>query len=614
MAVIICPSCGGKVSTTRSTCFHCGHEFEAKKTCPECEEKVDANASECPVCGYVFNDSEENITTSVEKETKKETKAEQTDDVSYKNGFLYAINNEDATYNITGVSYTVLKDYVDICIPSEINGRTVTGIDANAFADCTWITSITIPNTVTSIGYRAFEGCTKLVRISIPASVTVIGESAFYKCENITEVHIPTIDDWRKIKFYNYFSNPLYKGAWLELDDGFATELVIPEGDTHIGAFNGCCSLTSITLPDSITHIGVSEFSCCKNLTSIKMGNGVSIIANEAFFGCEKLSNITIPDSVTSIGERAFMYCKSLAEVTMGAGVTNVGKSAFEYCSNIKTVHTKNLAAWCSISFAPGGNPTCRSKGLCVNGELITDLVVPDGVTNIGNRAFNQCKSLTSVIIPDSVTGIGECAFQGCNNLTSVTMPTSVTNIHKDAFYGCENISGGIHKRSVSKQKGQNQAVLSTINLILTILTFITFAVGIVFLCTARIRVDFEQYAYGESHWITCNYIEAIFDDWDVSPLCLLTTIGAIITAVALFVKMKAEIKHTQDDNKMIITDLLTLLVSAVPIVFSALTVDNYVNDGSLLFLILSSSSGVLIIMHLLLLLIKKLVRNRQEN
>jgi predicted nucleic acid-binding Zn ribbon protein len=162
------------------------------------------------------------------------------------------------------------------------------------------------------------------------------------------------------------------------------------------------------------------------------------------------------------------------------------------------------------------------------------------------------------------------------------------------------------------KETNENQKrvskLLSTINLILTILTFITFAVGIVFLCTARINVLLEENADGTIHWITSNYIEAIFDGWDISPLCLLTTIGAILMTVVLLVKMKAEIKHTQDDKKMIITDLLTLLVSAVPIVFSAITADYYVNAGLLLFLILSSSSGVLIAMHLLLLLIKKLV------
>ena len=161
------------------------------------------------------------------------------------------------------------------------------------------------------------------------------------------------------------------------------------------------------------------------------------------------------------------------------------------------------------------------------------------------------------------------------------------------------------------KEKHKSAAKLfSILSLILTFLTIVTFIVGTVFLCTARIDVHYEQYENGTSHWITDNYIAAAFDGWDVSILCIFTIIDTILMLVVLFVKLKSEIKHNKDDNRTIITDILTLLVSSIPVVFSALTVDYYANVGLLLFLIISASSSILIGIHLILLLIKKLVKD----
>ena len=168
-----------------------------------------------------------------------------------------------------------------------------------------------------------------------------------------------------------------------------------------------------------------------------------------------------------------------------------------------------------------------------------------------------------------------------------------------------------VSDKKAGEKKGKHPRaakLLSVVSLIFTILTVATFLVGAVFLCTARVRVLLERNMDGTTHWISDNYISAAFGGWDISIMCLFTVIGAILMFVALLAKLRTEIKHSQDDNQSIITDILTLLVSAVPIVFSALTVDYYANSGLLLFLILSSSCGILIAMHLVLLLIKKLV------
>ena len=95
------------------------------------------------------------------------------------------------------------------------------------------------------------------------------------------------------------------------------------------------------------------------------------------------------------------------------------------------------MASWCSISFS--GYCYC-TKSLYLNGELVTDLVIPDGVTSISNYVFYNCTDLKSVTIPGSVTSIGEGAFYGCTDITSINIPNSVEIIGDYAFANCTSL------------------------------------------------------------------------------------------------------------------------------------------------------------------------------
>lgn len=149
---------------------------------------------------------------------------------------------------------------------------------------------------------------------------------------------------------------------------------------------------------------------------------------------------VVLPKSLKEIGDYAFYRCHNLVSVNIPDSVTSIGKSAFDGCKSLTSVHITDLAAWCNIDFgdsALSGPP----HNLYLNGELVTDLVIPNSVTSMGRYAFTGCSSLTSVTIPNSVTSIGVAAFSGCSSLTSVAIPNSVTSIGLWAFSRCSSLT-----------------------------------------------------------------------------------------------------------------------------------------------------------------------------
>ncbi len=333
---------------------------------------------------------------------------------------------DDGTVSITGYtgSATTLE------IPAEIDGKSVTSIGLGAFANCNDLTSVNIPDGVTSIHDNAFSACPGLTSITIPDSVTSIGGSAFARCSGLTSINIPdSVTRIGRNPFYNtpfldnQTSTVKYAGKWAVdcdrtatlasiesgtvgiADDAFQyccdlTSIIIPDSVTSIGnyAFEDCSNLGSITIPDSVTSIGKGVFSLCTGLTSVTIPGSVTSISNNAFSGCSGLTSVAIPDSVTSIDYGAFYECSGLTSITIPDGVTSIGDCAFEGCTNLASI------------------------------------AIPNGVTSIGNNVFYCCTGLISVTLSDSVTSIGLGSFSFCSSLESINIPDGITSIGGDAF------------------------------------------------------------------------------------------------------------------------------------------------------------------------------------
>ena len=295
-------------------------------------------------------------------------------------GVVATVREGNCEYTLYFDGTATLIGYVghdkNLTVPEAINGYMLTSIGMEAFAYCTSLTQVTIPDSVTSIGDRAFRDCTTLTQVTIPDSVTSIDYGAFSGCTRLTQVTIP--------------------------------DSVTSIGE---GAFYFCESLTQVTIPDSVTSIGDSAFSGCTSLTLLIDSSNTYAIQYAKDKG---ISYETKAESA------AVIATASTAAVTL-VGTAIEGSCGYTlYFDGTATLtmyvgNDENL----TVPEAINGYMLTSIGGRAFSGcTSLTRVTIPDSVTRIGMDAFYGCESLTQVTIPDSVTGIGEDAFNNCTSLT----------------------------------------------------------------------------------------------------------------------------------------------------------------------------------------------------
>lgn len=358
----------------------------------------------------------------------------------------YNINSDGKSVSV--VSHLSASGAVTIPATVKNGSKTysVTDIGKSAFSKCTGLTKITFPTSLTSIEAFAFSECTGLTEVTIPATLKSLGHHSFYGCTGMAKVV------WNAPNFGPVDNNAVSPCHFLNCTN--IKSFVFGNNVTSIPNFlcDGLTGLTTVTIPATVTKIGIYAFERCYNLTTVNwnavncqdtpngfspFGDGKKIktitfasnikrIPSQLCRHMTALTSVTIPATVTEIGEYAFEDT-GLTSVTIPAAVTTVGNFAFRNCANLTKVIWN--ATNCKDNESFGG----RFNGC----PKLTTLQFGTTVTRIPAALCRYTENLKSVTLPNSLTEIGEEAFKNCEALTEVTAGTGLKTVKDNAFDEC---------------------------------------------------------------------------------------------------------------------------------------------------------------------------------
>lgn len=355
---------------------------------------------------------------------------------------------------VTGYNGSVRAVY----IPETIDGKTVTKVVLKDLD----IDEVIFPKTAEEC--RLFGCAVKYVN--------VVNSNSYFYCDNIEAIYIE--DGVAEVN-----------SSLLRSGEENIRRVRMPETITKIGGhtFSSCKKLEYIEIPEGVTEIGEYAFGNCSMLTEITLPDGVSVISEALLSGCDSLKTVRLGSGVKIIEDGAFNHCDSLSEIEIPEGTEYIGDS-FRYTALTSLKLPDSLLCLDAAAFVG----TSESLNITVNGKTYLklddelfkqfykddlliykgvvrdcwkqasgELVVPEGVTEIGDYAitfndtimkitlpkslkiihdgaFNGCKALSEIVIPEGVTEIGALVFDGCKSLKKIALPDSLTELDNMAF------------------------------------------------------------------------------------------------------------------------------------------------------------------------------------
>lgn len=327
--------------------------------------------------------------------------------------------NLPSTLEVIGDSafgYTKIKQ---IALPDGLKN-----IGNKAFENCSDLESIEFPEGLERIGHWAFVSCKSLTHIELPDGLTTMGYRVFIWCSNLESTTIPK--NWTTIEESRWHGGHIWEGTKI-------TKIVVPEGVVKLPdyAFDGCSTLTDISLPSTLEVVGTGAFVNCSSLSTITLPDSVHTINASAFESCTGLTSITLPEGVSTVSTGIFKNCSNISQFNLPSTITAINDSAFEGCTSLYSFE------W------PEQVKTIRHY-VFKNCSNLSSIVIPETVTYIGSYTFEGCTSLTSIEIPDGVTTLESGTFKGCTNLSSVVFPEKLASIRNQVFLNCTSLTGDL--------------------------------------------------------------------------------------------------------------------------------------------------------------------------
>lgn len=294
----------------------------------------------------------------------------------------------------------------ELTLPNSLNT-----IDYFTFANNTNLKTIHFGTGLKDIAWGAFKGCSALENLDLSTSnIENIQSYAFSECTSLSSVKFPS--SLRQI-YGNAFSQNSALQA-VTFNDGL---------DGIGGSAFSNTGLTTVTLPNSLTYLGSSAFSSCKDLASISIGTGITEIPYNCFSGCNALTSVDLPEHVTSIGGGAYSYCDGLVSITLPSSIQAVGASAFANCSNLEEVVIPD-------------NVTTLGERAFQYDKKLKHVQIGKGVATLETDLFNGYESLSSVELSEGLTAVKKFVFQYCSSLKTVTFPSTLTTLSNSTCFG----------------------------------------------------------------------------------------------------------------------------------------------------------------------------------